>query len=318
MNTGAGRDNVGHFHEAGFYRSDAEFRALIVPFVEEGVAAGEPVIIGYRDRKADLLRSWLSDPDAVTFIGHNRLYSTPARSIAAYRRFFESRVAMGAGQIRLAGDVPYPGNGGQFEGWDRYESAINSVWQEFPVWGRCLYDAAAPAAVHDVVTRTHPYIVSADGARRASESFEGVPAFTGLIVAPDPLEASPPAVEVVNASALDARRALMRAARGMIPSSAIQDLLVAVSEAVNNAAAHGRRPWTVQIWAAANRVIIRVHDQGRGPVDPLAGLVPPPDSAQKSGLGLGLWLMHQLDIDVALIRGDDGFTVRLRAGDDQS
>jgi hypothetical protein len=29
---------------------------------------------------------------------------------------------------------------------------------------------------------------------------------------------------------------------------------------------------------------------------------------------LGLWLTHQLDIDVALIYGDDGFTVRLRGG----
>jgi hypothetical protein len=40
------------FHEVGFYRSDAEFRALIVPFVEDGVAAGQPVIIGYDDRPA--------------------------------------------------------------------------------------------------------------------------------------------------------------------------------------------------------------------------------------------------------------------------
>jgi len=33
-----------------------------------------------------------------------------------------------------------------------------------------------------------------------------------------------------------------------------------------------------------------------------------------AGPGLGLWLTHQLDIDVALIPGDRGFTVRLRAG----
>src|SRR5437868_1503119 len=58
MRAGAARGRVGNFHEAGFYGSDAEFAALIVPFVEEGVAAGEPVIIGYDDRKAGLLRSW--------------------------------------------------------------------------------------------------------------------------------------------------------------------------------------------------------------------------------------------------------------------
>jgi hypothetical protein len=46
MRTGAARGHTGHFHEAGFYRSDAEFGALIVPFAEEGIAVGEPVILG--------------------------------------------------------------------------------------------------------------------------------------------------------------------------------------------------------------------------------------------------------------------------------
>ena len=57
MRSGAAGGHVGNFHEGGFYGSDAEFRALIVPFAEEGIAAGEPVIIGYDDRKSSLLRS---------------------------------------------------------------------------------------------------------------------------------------------------------------------------------------------------------------------------------------------------------------------
>jgi hypothetical protein len=109
MRTGAARGHVGHFHEAGFYGCDAEFAALIVPFAEQGIAAGEPVIIGYDDRKSGLLRSWLTDPSAVDFIGDKGLYATPARAIATYRRLFEFHVAMGAGQIRIAGDVPHPG-----------------------------------------------------------------------------------------------------------------------------------------------------------------------------------------------------------------
>src|SRR5215475_9939499 len=96
MRTGAARGHVGHFHEAGFYGSDAEFRALIVPFAEEGIAAGEPVILGYDDRKSALLRSWLTDPSAVEFIAGNSLYATPTWAIAAYRRLFEFHRAMGA------------------------------------------------------------------------------------------------------------------------------------------------------------------------------------------------------------------------------
>src|SRR5437762_14383251 len=86
MRAGAARGHVGHFHEAGFYGSDAEFAALIVPFVEEGVAAGEPVIIGYDNRKANLLRSWLADPSAVEFVGGRTPYPTPAGASATYRR----------------------------------------------------------------------------------------------------------------------------------------------------------------------------------------------------------------------------------------
>src|SRR5262249_30139937 len=170
MRRGAARGQVGPFHEAGFYASDAEFAALIVPFVEEGVAAGEPVIIGYDDRKGGLLRSWLADPSAVEFIGDQSLYATPGRAIATYRRMVEFHPAMGAGQIRIAGDVPHPGNGGRFEGWDRYEWAVNTVWQDFPVWGRCLYDTTtAPPEVLEVVERTHPRLVWPSGRCRASE-----------------------------------------------------------------------------------------------------------------------------------------------------
>jgi len=313
MRTGAARGHVGHFHEAGFYGSDAEFRALIVPFAEEGIAAGEPVIIGYDDRKTDLLRSWLTDPSAVEFVGDKSLYATPARAIATYRRLFEFHVAMGAGQIRIGGDVPHPGNGGRFEGWDRYESAVNTVWEGFPVWGRCLYDTTtAPTAVLDVVERAHPRIISPSGQRRASDRYQNTAVFEGLPYSHDPLEDSTPLVELVNRSAADARHALAEIGRGRFPATALDDLLIGVSEAVTNAQRHGRPPTTMRIWAAPDRIVVTIHDTGHGPADRLAGLVPAPGSTSDRRLGLGLWVMHQLAIDVALRHSDDGFTVRLR------
>ena len=232
-----------------------------MPFAEEGIAAGEPVIIGYDDRKSGLLRSWLSDPSAVTFIGDKSLYATPARAIATYRRLFEFHVAMGAGQIRIAGDVPHPGNGGRFEGWDRYESAVNTVWQDFPVWGRCLYDTAtAPQAVLDMAERTHPRIVSPSGQRRASHRYQDVAVFEGLPYAPDPLEDSAPTIELVNRSAAEARHALAQLSPGRIPATTLDDLLIGVSEAVSNAQRHGRPPATVRIWATPGRTVVTVHD----------------------------------------------------------
>ncbi len=314
MRTGAARGQVGHFHEAGFYGYDAEFAALIVPFAEEGIAAGEPVIIGYDDRKSGLLRSWLTDASAVEFISDSSLYATPARAIAAYRQIFERHVAMGAGQIRIAGDVPHPGNGGRFEGWDRYESAVNTAWQDFPVWGRCLYDTrTTPAVVLDIVERTHPRIVWPSGQRRASPRYQDAPAFEGLPYVPDPLEGSPPLAELVNRPDAEARLALAQIGRGRIPATTLQDLLIGATEAVANAQHHGRPPATVRIWAAGDRIVVTVHDTGHGPADRLAGLVPAPSRTPDHRLGLGLWVTHQLDLDVALRRADDGFTVRLRS-----
>src|SRR4051812_45478011 len=129
MRTGPARGCAGNFHEAGFYRSDVEFLALIHPFVTGGLAAGEPVVIGYDERKCDLLRAALPCPEQVSFIGDASLYATPAGAIEAYRQQFEGLVAAGAEQIRIAGDVPHEGNGGRFARLGRYEAAGNGTWQ---------------------------------------------------------------------------------------------------------------------------------------------------------------------------------------------
>jgi anti-sigma regulatory factor (Ser/Thr protein kinase) len=312
MRAGAPRGYLGHFHEAGFYRSEQEFRTLIVPFVEEGLTAGEPVILGYEEHKSGLLRSWLKDPAAVTFLQEESLYSTPARTIATLRRMIESHRGRGAQQIRVAGEVPHPGNGGRFDGWDRYESALNTVWGSLPVWGLCLYDTVtAPAEVLDVVERTHPRILSPAGEHRRCERYQDSSEFVaGLPVRPDPLESTPPLVTLVDRSAAEARHALESLGRGRVPETMLADLLIGVSEAVNNAVRHGRRPATVRIWAGADRIVVTVHDTGSGPADRLAGLSPASGTALQGG-GLGLWFMHLLEASVTLRYAPDGFTVRL-------
>jgi anti-sigma regulatory factor (Ser/Thr protein kinase) len=314
MRTGPARGCAGNFHEAGFYRSDAEFLALIHPFVTGGLAAGEPVVIGYDERKCDLLRAALPCPERVAFISDASLYATPARAIEAYRQQFERHVAAGAEQIRIAGDVPHEGNGRSFAGWDRYESAVNAVWQEYPVWSRCLYDATTvPDDVRDVVERTHRRLVTPDGSATASPRYQDVTEFEGLPPTADPLEATDPSVCLGDASLKQIRRRVTEAVREHLDPAVFDALVFSLSEAVINAQSYGRPPIGVRAWTAPDRVVVRVHDTGPGPPDPLTGLVPDPQGT--SGAGLGLWLSHQLpDLEVSLITDAEGFTVRLRAG----
>jgi anti-sigma regulatory factor (Ser/Thr protein kinase) len=119
-------------------------------------------------------------------------------------------------------------------------------------------------------------------------------------------------VELTNRPPAEARHALARIGRARVNNTTLSDLIIGASEAVSNALRHGQPPVTVRIWAAPGRIVVSVHDTGPGPADPLAGLVPAAHSATEPGLGL--WVMHQLDIDTALIHTGDGFTVRLRAG----
>ena len=314
MRTGAANSCIGHVHQAGFYSSDAEFVALIVPFVTGGLAAGEPVVIGYDDRKCDLLRAELSRPDRVSFVADTRLYATPAGAIEAYGQQFHWYVAAGAKQIRIAGDVPHEGNGGRFTGWDRYESAVNLVWQDYPVYSRCLYDATTVAdRVRDVVERTHRRFVTADGGATTSPRYQEVADFEHLPAVADPLEAARPAVALVNPMPRETRHRVAHAARGRVDTATLEELLFAVSEAVLNAHLHGQLPVTVTVWTAPDRIVVHVDDNGSGPTDPLTGLIPTPGGSADPELGL--WLVHQLaNIDIALVPVADGFTVRLRAG----
>ena len=69
----------------------------------------------------------------------------------------------------------------------------------------------------------------------------------------------------------------------------------------------------MRVWTGTDRIVVRVHDNGPGPADPLTGLIPAPGGS--AGAGLGLWLIHQFtNIDIALLAAADGFTVRLRGG----
>jgi anti-sigma regulatory factor (Ser/Thr protein kinase) len=120
-----------------------------------------------------------------------------------------------------------------------------------------------------------------------------------------------PRAELEGPTLSEARQAVRDADRGHLPARDVDDLIVAVSEAVANAQRHGRGPVRMRLWSGADRIIVTVTDSGDGPKDPFAGLLAAGDG---SAGGLGLWIAHQSCNHVALHRHPDGFTIRLTAG----
>jgi anti-sigma regulatory factor (Ser/Thr protein kinase) len=129
---------------------------------------------------------------------------------------------------------------------------------------------------------------------------------------PDPLEATPPVIELTDPAAAAARGAIRVTGHAtLLDPAEIDDLVMAVSEAVTNALRHGRPPVLLRVWTARDRIVAIVRDHGPGVEDPFAGLLP---ATATSAGGMGLWVIHHSCRLVTLDRDQEGFTIRLVAG----
>lgn len=318
MRSGAPRHHLGYFHEAAFYGSDEEVLEIVVPFLLGGLAAGEPTVVAFGRHNTDLVRAALPDAEGLIYPPAEERYLSPAATIRQYRQMFTEMVKAGAEQIRVVGNVPHPGLGVSWDSWGRYEAAVNHAFDDLPIWGLCPYDTRiTPAAVLSEVSRTHPWLVPRDGVRMANADYEAPTAFlrNRPPVGPDPLEAGDPELELVDPSPAVARHAVehLVTVRDLLDEEQQAGLCIAVSEVVTNAIVHGRPPVLLRVWTDDDRVLVTVHDAGGGlsPDLPFVGLLPPHGADPG---GLGLWIAHQSCADVTMVRGVDGFTVRLSAG----
>jgi anti-sigma regulatory factor (Ser/Thr protein kinase) len=222
-------------------------------------------------------------------------------------------VAAGAGQIRIVGELAATAFGPDWDWWARYEAAINHAYDEFPLWSMCAYDRrVTPPHVLDDVERTHPW-VSANGNHPTNPRYLAPPAFLSpsRLIAPHPVEDTPPVAEFTEPTLPAVRHAVQQANQGRLGEDELADFVVAVNEVVTNALQHGTPPLRARLWATDAGLVLSVTDQGAGPSDPLAGLLP---AAHAPVGGLGMWMAYQLCDHVAVGRDPNGgFTIRLTA-----
>lgn len=297
-------------HEVLFYRSDAEFRTVVAEFAQEGVAAGEAVLVAAPEPRLDEVRAELNgSSDAVSFVDAMGVGANPARLIPVYRQFIDAHPGR---RLRLTGELLWPGRtAGEMAEIIRHEALVNLALASAPISICCVYDArVVDGAVLANIERTHPVLIR-NGNPHTSEHYAG----PGLHPFCDQPLPSPPADAVVlgfdEVNDLPAVRRHIRdyAARIGLSGARIGDLVIAVNELVSNTFVHGGGRGVSRIWHDGASATLACEVTGPGHItDPLAGRHFVPASA---GGGHGLWVVNQLCDLVELRSHTTGTTVRV-------
>jgi anti-sigma regulatory factor (Ser/Thr protein kinase) len=276
-------------HEAYLYRDLAEFVAAAQPFVEEGVAADETVLVAVRAHQIDALRSVLTSPEGVVFADMVDLGRNPTRIIATWREFIRDNVEAGRG-IRGIGEPIWPGrSAAELLECQRNEALLNVAFADGPTWRLlCPYNVnTLPPEVIEEALTSHP-VVTIDGERTRSDRFQpNLDRLDGPLPSPPP-DAAQVAFTVADLPTMRdvittlATRANLRADRAA-------ELLFAVHEVAVNSIQHGGGEGTLRAWLERDTVVCEVTDRGWAP-DPLTGRERPPAAARH---GRGLWLANE-------------------------
>lgn len=290
------------------YDGDGSYLAGTVPFIRDGLRAGEPIMVAVGAERIELLTEVLGpDADAVCFADMAELGANPARIIPAWHSFLEAegepgRAIRGIGEPIWAGRSP-----AELIECQRHEALLNVAFARTSAFRLlCPYDTEAlDEAVIDEARRSHPCIVHA-GTEHSSEAFLGLAAIETPFDVPLP-EVPPDALERrFDREALPALRgevAAFGAGAGLSADEA-SDLALAANEVATNSVRYAGGGGLVRLWRVDHGVVCEVSDDGRIETA-LAGRIPPP-SGQIGGWGL--WLANQL-CDLVQVRTFPGGSV---------
>jgi anti-sigma regulatory factor (Ser/Thr protein kinase) len=301
----------GFVHEALFYSGADSFLGGTTPFIRQGVASGEAVLVVVSEAKIDLLRHALGrDAGGVEFADMADVGSNPNRIIAAWDDFVKRRGSPDR-RIRGIGEPIYPERGqAELTECQRHERLLNVAFDEVKAfWLLCPYDTKALVPdVVDEARRSHP--VLSDGASRFhSSEWIGLERAAAPSVSPLP-EPSKATSEVhFDATTLASARlvAANRARAAGFGGDQTNELVLAVNEVASNSLQHGGGSGLLRAWTDDDCVVCEVRDRGRFQ-QPLAGRFRP---APDDEAGRGLWLANQL-CDLVQIRSlREGTAVRL-------
>lgn len=298
-------------HEAFLWHEKADFTAGLVPFITDGLDAGEPVMVALVPEHTAWVQHALGDRAAeVTFVDMVELGRNPARIIPAWQKFLDLD-ADGRRPVRGIGEPVWPGRRREeLLECQLHEALLNvAVDPEIPFWLICPYDAEnlSPEVVEEA-HRSHPVLVEADsyqGSRKYGGRAHVDSLFSSELEEPvtAPIEIAFGPADIVD---LEERVAAELMLSGLAPEPASR-LATATHQlaicSLSRGAAHGR----VRLWRQPHAFIGEVADDAVVHDLLLGRRVPFGEEHD------GLWLANQLCDLVQLRSTTSGTTVRVHA-----
>lgn len=304
-------------HDGLFYSSDQQLLRFAVPFLRDGIAHDEAVLIVANYGTRALLEPALEGLGPVEFVSPPAVFRRTATAVRAYRDLVEKALARGAQRVRAISEVDFGNTAHARAESVRFEAVANLALAAHPLWNVCFYDVRRiPAELLSASSHAHPYLVTEDH-RRPNPDY--VPPVELLRrhsqVGPYTIEAQRPDLEFRDLHAVGlstVRRTIHNAASAgsVLPQGQIDDFLDAISEIASNALVHGAGPVSVRGWVTHQRLVCTITDRGSGFDDPLAGFLPAP----MDGLpvhGAGLWLARNFSDSLDFSTTADAFTARI-------
>ena len=297
----------GFRHEAAFYDGIGRFVSATAPFIREGLAAEERILVVVTPDKIETLQDELGpQADGVTFANMGEIGRNPARIIPAWQDFLLD--AGGAGVRGIGEPICADRSPEALVECERHEALLNVAFEGGRPWRLlCPYDERAlDADTLREARRNHP-LLRTDNATTASDSYPGVQAIGSTTG--EPLPSAPPdaaAISFAGRALGDVRDFAegFAAFHGFRRRS--DDVRLVAQELSSNGVRHGGGTGILRTWTQGGSLIVEVRSREQI-VDPLAGRRRP--AADVRG-GYGLWIVNQL-ADLVQIRNDAfGSTVR--------
>jgi anti-sigma regulatory factor (Ser/Thr protein kinase) len=296
-------------HEAVFYRGVEELVAAVVPFVREGIAQGEPVLVALLpDRLAAVEAALGADATRVDFVDMGELGANPACIIPEWRRFLEDTAA--EGPVRGVGEPVWSGRrDAEVEEAVFHEALLNLAFDGGPGWRlMCPYDVSSlPAEVIEEARRSHPVVHGTTVGATYAGHAHAHSRFTG------PLSVAPEGAErfAFGPADLAGLRAVVTrlAEHSRLRRDKADDLVLAAHELATNSVVHGGGEGVLRVWAEPGAFVVEVSDRGVI-ADPLVGRDLLHELAEH---GRGIWMANQLCDLVQVRSGQAGTVVRLFA-----